>query len=1245
MTVDSLPYSPKLKSNIQEIPNSILRNIAKDDILWPEQVIAIKALMTAFLRRKVHRLALIMPTGTGKMVMISRMIAALLKRKNHEQKFLRVLFVTDGIEGLLQAKDKMRRFAGIDLGLYYGDRKDVTYEVIATTYISWQNAYFPLHPETIDLLLLDEAHMGISVDRIATLDRHSNALCIALTASPDYSEERTLMRFFELGYKMDIKRAIDCGLISGFRNILLKSDINIDLKEICENDGSDFNQRKLAKAINIEARNRIGAEYLMFSHHPDSGVPVRHLQGIISCVDLSHAEAASEIINQEFEKYFPGQAPEHGFCRWISSKTPGREDILEWHKLGKIRYLAYADLLNQNYDDKRISVCLNLRLSYSKVLTTQRAGRTERIDESSPEKIALIVDIIDSYQGEVVRWPLLYSAAVGLTSHFTEDTARMAYVRYTENIGRGFYHHMGPISAELKEYVRKFEMRIVTEETDIISIINERRGQYRRKGPNDLCCREVSTMSGIPVSMIKEGFCRLEAEWTWYLQNPALAEKPKVQHERAVFKGKPLNVIFKPELNLFLKVYVTGSAFTERPCDMTVQKIHRSTHIPHSLIGECFDKLRTQWANFYQNPVINQRPKVHLYSVTLKTSPSETEDCINVNQLSLFWGIFFDTELVREMTKDDITVKEIAELAGRPYHSVRNVLHRIRRDWEGYRHKPDIASIPVIKVGVVKHDGRHIPVISKKDVNALIATYFSEDSGDLDISDYLTLDQIKEITGASHSALSKGYKIVQEEWDSFTKSNGSTAKPELNFVNIKQGAWTYRCIRKDQLPLLMQKMYGKKGFYQPSENDLTPADLAKISGLSKASFNLLFKNLRRQWDDYESGKPGIQKPDVYIKYGRGKKNSMTYVVDKSDAPKILEKFGANEIIPAKTSDELDTREISLVVGLRAELVRGGLKKLLKDWNGYNANDRKNRKPACRVIRVRKKGKIIYAIPTQDVKSFKDSYLKEYLTNNRIGEDWISYEELAGMVSVHKTTVKKYLTVLERDWHNHTEAPSLYPKPCAPLYKVKLNGQFTLFIEKRDAGTIVEHYFPFHRIPQKGDDDINVQEIANEAGLARNAISRGLKALESHWQRYRENSAGVNEPQMQYRISRRNGMVSFTINRKDLDHFISSYCGGWPVKPDDSQVTVKQLSEISGYSMHAITRKLKTLDNLWEKYNQKSTDAQKPPIQILKLNTRRSQFPSLAIPRSQIESFLTIYCNTKTSQRDIGTMRSETDMML
>lgn len=329
--------------------------------------------MRKFLERNEKSGYLKLPTGFGKTVLFTELV---------EATNLRALIAVPTKLLITQTEKKFQQFApGVTVGKVYGEEEKV-YDKQATL-ITYDSLILGLkdgtiNPKDYDLLILDEAHGILSEARSEAVDQFPEAVKLGFTATPVYKpSEKELSNVLGTEiHSIKIREAVEGGYLSSFTSIAARTEV--DLSNVKVTAEGEYNEKELAKAVDIESRNRAAVE--LYKEAFDGQLAVAY------CVGVKHAENLAKIFN---DSGIPAVA--------ISGDTSvtEQEEIFKKYETGEIKVLCNADLLIAGFDEPQASVCLNLRPTKSLVVAEQRGGRVLRLDEKNPNKHAYIVDFID----------------------------------------------------------------------------------------------------------------------------------------------------------------------------------------------------------------------------------------------------------------------------------------------------------------------------------------------------------------------------------------------------------------------------------------------------------------------------------------------------------------------------------------------------------------------------------------------------------------------------------------------------------------------------------------------------------------------------------------------------------------------------------------------------------------------------------------------------------------------------------
>lgn len=308
-----------------------------------------------------------LPTGVGKTVLFSQIVEAMgLKTL--------ILVPTKILVG--QTGEKLEAFTGLDYGEYSSMKKNLTGDVDIMTYQSFVSLVSrdAIDSAQYELVIEDEVHRALG-DETSEALAQLNGVKIGFTATPEFKKKKVSDQLPTLYHEISVKEAAETGLISRFKCIVAKTDV--DLSKIAVVQG-DYKKEDVEKAVNIKVRNKAAVD-LYKSAFVDK-LAVAYCSGLDHAKDVL-AEFKAQNISAEI----------------ISGNTldKDRAEILKRFSNGMTKVLVNARVLIEGFDEPRASVCLNLHPTLSKVDAEQRAGRVLRLDKEDPEKWGMVVDFID----------------------------------------------------------------------------------------------------------------------------------------------------------------------------------------------------------------------------------------------------------------------------------------------------------------------------------------------------------------------------------------------------------------------------------------------------------------------------------------------------------------------------------------------------------------------------------------------------------------------------------------------------------------------------------------------------------------------------------------------------------------------------------------------------------------------------------------------------------------------------------
>lgn len=342
-----------------------------------------------------------LPTGTGKTVVFTELTKALDTK---------TLIVVPRKLLVRQTANRFKEFApDMQVGMYFGEEKQNGKQVTITTYESLDRlvASGTIHPDDYGLVVMDEAHRSLTKRRIQLFQHFTKAHKFGFSATPTFSQEKRLQRL--LGkeiHTMSIEEAVSDRLLSPFTAHVY----TVEMPEDAHLSEGAKGQKLKEQAL----KNKVAVDLTLQQFLTD--------KIIANCVSIRHADS---LVEEYLSKGITAAAI-HGQM----SRAEQRK-VLHAYETKQIQVLCNVDLLTEGFDDPSVSVCLNLRDSYSRITTEQRAGRVLRLDPKNPRKHAHVADIVMKNTLEQKR-PILFidvitanplgSAKIPISSEISEKS-------------------------------------------------------------------------------------------------------------------------------------------------------------------------------------------------------------------------------------------------------------------------------------------------------------------------------------------------------------------------------------------------------------------------------------------------------------------------------------------------------------------------------------------------------------------------------------------------------------------------------------------------------------------------------------------------------------------------------------------------------------------------------------------------------------------------------------------------------
>ena len=310
------------------------------------------------------RTLLVLPTGTGKTIVFSKIIEDRVKKGE------RVLVIAHRGELLEQASDKLYKSTGLKTATEKAEQTSIGsfYRVVVGSVQTLQREkrlnQFP--PEYFDTIVIDEAHHAISDGYQRVLQHFESANVLGVTATPDRGDMRNLGSYFEsLAYEYSLPEAIKSGYLSPIKALTIP--LKLDLSNVKQQAG-DFSTKDLGTALDPYLE-QIAEEMKKqcFDRKTVVFLPL-----------VKTSQKFRDILNQ------------HGFkAAEVNGESADRNQVLKDYEEGKYNVLCNSMLLTEGWDCPSVDCVIVLRPTKVRALYSQMVGRGTRLAPGKKELLLL----------------------------------------------------------------------------------------------------------------------------------------------------------------------------------------------------------------------------------------------------------------------------------------------------------------------------------------------------------------------------------------------------------------------------------------------------------------------------------------------------------------------------------------------------------------------------------------------------------------------------------------------------------------------------------------------------------------------------------------------------------------------------------------------------------------------------------------------------------------------------------------
>ena len=288
----------------------------------------------------------------------------------------RTLFLVNALKLASQAKETFAKvWPEASLGEYTGSQKDMTQTVIFATVQSISKDLEKFSPTDFDYLIVDECHHAVANTYQKIFTYFHPKFILGLTATPERSDGEDMLELFQnIAHKMDLKTAVERGVLVPIRCIRVKT--NIDLTDVRIN-GIKYNSQDLESKLFIPERNQLIVDaYLRY---------VSGKKTVIFCASVDHAAEIAKLLRDNGVK-----------AEAVSGRDRVgiRDKILKDYETGSTNVLCACDLLNEGWDSPHTTVLFMARPTMSKTIYMQQLGRGTRRCPGKDD--LLVIDFVDN---------------------------------------------------------------------------------------------------------------------------------------------------------------------------------------------------------------------------------------------------------------------------------------------------------------------------------------------------------------------------------------------------------------------------------------------------------------------------------------------------------------------------------------------------------------------------------------------------------------------------------------------------------------------------------------------------------------------------------------------------------------------------------------------------------------------------------------------------------------------------------
>ena len=319
--------------------------------------------------RGVRKTLLVLPTGTGKTIVFSKIAEECVRRGK------KVLIMAHRGELLDQAADKILKSTGLQCSVEKAEQSCLGdwYRIVVGSVqtLMHERRLRQFRTDYFDVIIIDEAHHSISPSYQNVLQHFDRAFVLGVTATPDRADMKNLGSYYEsLAFEYTMPQAIKSGYLVPIKALTVPLKIDISMVGI---SAGDFKVGEIGTALDPYLY-QIADEMVKY------------------CMDRKTIVFLPLIATSQ---KFMGILNERGFvAAEVNGSSEDRAEILQDFEDGKYNVLCNSMLLTEGYDCPAVDCIIVLRPTKSRPLYAQMIGRGTRLSPETGKEHLLLIDFL-----------------------------------------------------------------------------------------------------------------------------------------------------------------------------------------------------------------------------------------------------------------------------------------------------------------------------------------------------------------------------------------------------------------------------------------------------------------------------------------------------------------------------------------------------------------------------------------------------------------------------------------------------------------------------------------------------------------------------------------------------------------------------------------------------------------------------------------------------------------------------------